>query len=163
MDPGCDDDVDLSDPRRPRDLAAYGRWVLVVIGAGGVVGAELRYGVGVLLGSGPRSFPWATVLVNVIGGFGIGVLMAVLGGLERPHPLLRPFLGVGVLGGFTTFSTFSTDTYRLIDVGRPEAALGYAALTLVAALAATVLGTVAVTMIRAPRRSRPVSLEADRC
>ena len=139
---GFDDDVDLPDPRRRRDLAEYGRWVLLVIAAGGVVGAELRYGVGVLLPSGSRSFPWATVLVNVTGGFGIGVLMTVLGRSARPHPLLRPFLGVGILGGFTTFSTYSTDTFRLIDVGRPVLALGYAALTLFAALAATVAGMV---------------------
>lgn len=141
MDAEFDDDVDLPDPRRRRELAEYGRWVLVVIAAGGVIGAELRYGVGVLVGSDPRAFPWATLLVNVIGGFGIGVLMAMLERAERPHPLVRPFVGVGVLGGFTTFSTYSTDTYRLIDVGRPELALGYLALTLIAALAATVAGT----------------------
>ena len=137
---GPDDDVDLPDPRRRRELAAYGRWVLLVIAVGGVIGAELRYGVGLLLPSGQRAWPWATVLVNVIGGFGIGVLMAVLGRTARPHPLVRPFVGVGVLGGFTTFSTYSTDTYRLIEVGRPELALGYAALTLSAAVLATVAG-----------------------
>jgi CrcB protein len=127
-------------PGRPRELADYGRWVLLVIAAGGVIGAELRYGAGVWFSSGPGAFPWATVLVNVVGGLGIGVLMAVLARSARPHPLVRPFLGVGILGGFTTFSTFSTDTVRLIDLGRPELALGYAALTLVAALAATVAG-----------------------
>ena len=142
MDDGLDIDVDLPEPapHRQRELAEYGRWVLAVIAVGGVIGAELRYGVGVLLPSDSGSVPWATVLVNVIGGFGIGVLMAILGRLARPHPLVRPFVGVGVLGGFTTFSTYSTDTYRLIDVGRPELALGYAALTLFAALAATLAG-----------------------
>jgi fluoride exporter len=117
-----------------------GGLVLAVVAAGGVIGAELRYGTGLLFPSTPSQFPWATVAVNVIGGFGIGVLMAVLARTARPHPLVRPFLGVGVLGGFTTFSTYSTDTYRLIDAGRPELALGYAALTLVAALVATVAG-----------------------
>jgi CrcB protein len=158
-DDGIDDDVDLPDPRRRRDLAEYGRWVLVTIAAGGVVGAEGRYGVSRLISSDPLSFPWATLLVNVVGGFGIGVLMAVLGRAARPHPLLRPFLGVGVLGGFTTFSTYSTDIYRLIDVGRPELALGYAALTVIAALAATVAG-MAVGSVR----SGPAALaEPGRC
>jgi CrcB protein len=133
-----------------RELPDYGRWVLAVIAVGGVIGAELRYGVGILIPPGARSMPWATFLVNVLGGFGIGVLMAVLGRAPHRHALLRPFLGVGVLGGFTTFSTYSTDVYRLIDVGRPELALGYAALTLFAALAATVAG-MAVGTAR-PRR-----------
>jgi CrcB protein len=154
-----DDDVDLPDPRRCRELAEYGRWVLVVIAAGGVIGAELRYGVGLLLESGPQSFPWATLLVNVIGGFGIGVLMAVLGRAERAHALVRPFLGVGVLGGFTTFSTYSTDTYRLIDVGRPELALGYAALTLFAALVATLAGAA----VGSARPGLRAPLEPDPC
>jgi fluoride exporter len=136
-------DPDIDPPSARRDLASYGRWVLVVIAVGGVIGAELRYGAGLLFPARPPSVPWATLLVNVIGGFGIGVLMAVLGRLQRPPPLARPFLGVGILGGFTTFSTYSADTFRLIEAGRPELALGYAALTLVAALTATVAGLAA--------------------
>lgn len=143
-------DVDLPEPRQRRELGEYGRWVLVVIAAGGVIGAELRYGVGVLIPTAARSFPWATVLVNVIGGFGIGVLMAILGRIACPHPLVRPFFGVGVLGGFTTFSTYSTDTVRLIDVGRPELALGYAAVTLIAALVATVIGIAVAAVLPWP-------------
>ncbi len=124
-------------------MTAPGR-VLLVIAAGGVIGAELRYGVGQLLPPGPDGFPWATLLVNVVGGFFMGALMAWLGRMPRPNPLLRPFLGVGVLGGLTTFSTYSTDTYRLIDAGRYGPALGYATATLLAALAATVAGAVLV-------------------
>jgi CrcB protein len=132
--------ADPPDAGPPRQLASYGRWVLIVIAAGGVIGAELRYGVSTLIHSDPQSFPWATLLVNVVGGLGIGVLMAVLGRIAHPHPLMRPFAGVGILGGFTTFSTYSTDTYRLIDLGRPELAIAYAALTLLAVLGATVAG-----------------------
>jgi CrcB protein len=134
-----------------REVTDYGWQVLAVIALGGVIGAELRYGVSTVLPPGSRSFPWATVLVNVVGGFGIGVLMAVLARARRPHPLIRPLLGVGVLGGFTTFSTYSTDTYRLIDVGSPGLALGYAVLTLVAALAATLAGRAAVTAVTTRR------------
>jgi CrcB protein len=128
----------MTTPRR--ELADFGRWVLVVIAVGGVIGAELRYGAGLLHSPGATGFPWVTLLVNVLGGFAIGVLTGVLGRFEHPHPLVRPFLGVGVLGGFTTFSTYSTDTYRLIDAGRPLEAHGYLSLTLLAALLATLLG-----------------------
>jgi CrcB protein len=118
--------------------------LLPVIAVGGVIGAEARYGAGVWLAAAPGSFPWATVLVNVAGGFAIGVLMALLGRAADPHPLIRPFFGVGILGGLTTFSTFSTDTYRLLDAGRVAVALLYAGLTLVAALGATVAGAAVV-------------------
>lgn len=70
----------------------------------------------------------------------MGVLMGLLALRQNPHPLIRPFFGVGILGGFTTFSTYSTDTYHLIDADRPLAAVGYVALTLTGALLAVLLG-----------------------
>ena len=155
--PPLDPDIDLHDPAQRRELPDRGWRVLAAIAAGGVIGAELRYGLGLLLPPGRSSFPWATLLVNVTGGFAIGVLMAVLGRIERPHPLLRPFFGVGILGGLTTFSTYSTDTYRLIDAGRPLLALGYAVFTLAAALVATVAGAAALAWVRGSRR-RPLEV-----
>ncbi|MBT0769806.1 fluoride efflux transporter CrcB [Kineosporia sp. J2-2] len=123
-----------------RDLADYGHRVLVVIALGGVVGAEARYGLTRLIPAQPGGVPWAILGINVAGGFFMGLLMAWLGRAAHPHPLVRPFLGVGILGGFTTFSTYSTDTYHLIDADRPSAAVGYVALTLAGALIAVVLG-----------------------
>lgn len=120
--------------------------VVAVVAAGGVAGAELRYLVGRLLPVSP-DFPWATVAVNVAAGLGIGVLMAMLRRYDIAAPLMRPFIGTGIMGGLSTFSTYSTDTFLLIDHGRAWEALGYAALTLVAALAATVLGTVLVAAL----------------
>jgi fluoride exporter len=143
----------VSSPVRGARLAA-GRGVLLVMAAGGVVGAELRYATGLLLPRAP-AFPWATLLVNVLGGLGMGALMAVVARHRHPHPLLRPFLGVGVLGGFTTFSTYSTDTVTLMDAGRTGPALLYAVLSLVAALVATVVGGWAV-------RVRPGPGDVDR-
>jgi fluoride exporter len=130
------------DPDLPeREPIARPAWhVLTAIALGGVIGAELRWGAAELLPPGARGFPWATLLVNVVAGLGLGVLMAALARAKRPDPLVRPFLGIGILGGLSTFSTYSTDTYRLLDAGRPALAVTYAGLTLLAALAATIAG-----------------------
>jgi CrcB protein len=72
----------------------------------------------------------------------IGVLMVVLIDLvERPHRLARPFLGVGVLGGYTTYSTFAVEAHQLLLAHRPWAALGYVVLTLAACGGAVCAGT----------------------
>ncbi len=114
--------------------------VLVAIAVGGVIGAEARYGLTRLIPASPGGVPWAILLINVLGGLLMGVLMGLLALRQNPHPLIRPFFGVGILGGFTTFSTYSTDTYHLIDADRPLAAVGYVALTLTGALLAVLLG-----------------------
>jgi fluoride exporter len=114
--------------------------VLAVIAVGGVVGAEARYGLGVAIPHDPGRWPWATLLINVSGCLLIGVLMVVLLELTRPHPLARPLLGVGVLGGYTTFSTYATDALTLLQDGHPAAAVGYFLLTPVLAVAAVAAG-----------------------
>jgi fluoride exporter len=117
--------------------------VLAVIAVGGVLGAEARYGVALLLPHAPSTFPWATLAVNALGCLLIGVLMIVVTEVTRPHRLARPFLGVGVLGGFTTFSTYTVDVERLLLAHRPGTALGYLLGTLGAALVAVWLGATA--------------------
>jgi len=104
--------------------------VLAAIAVGGVLGAESRYGMQVAIPPGDSGFPWSTLLVNLSGCLLIGVLMAVLAGLAAPHRLLRPFLGVGVLGGYTTFSTFVVDVEHLVVADRPGAAGSYLLATL---------------------------------
>jgi len=127
-----DPDVDLHDPVQRGELG----WdLLAAVAIGGVLGAEARYAVGLAVPHSGAQFPWSTVLINVTGCLLIGVLMAALQALPRPHRLLRPFLGVGVLGGYTTYSTFATDVHRLLLAHRPLVALGY--------LLATVLGCAA--------------------
>ncbi|MFI6319783.1 fluoride efflux transporter FluC [Nonomuraea sp. NPDC050556] len=98
---------------------------LGVISLGGVLGALLRYGLGLVL-----PHPWVTWGINVAGCLLIGLLMA---SAWRSHPLLRPFLGVGVLGGFTTFSTYAVE-------GLQTGSLLYLGGTLVTALVAAFLG-----------------------
>jgi fluoride exporter len=90
--------------------------VQVVIGAG--IGGGLRYVLGGLMADRwGMSFPWHTLVINVSGAFLLGVLMAVSVDRSLVAPSARLFLGVGVLGGFTTFSTLSYESIALIEQG----------------------------------------------
>jgi len=112
--------------------------VLGAIAAGGVLGAEARLGAGQLW-PGSEGFPWATLVVNVTGCLLIGAVAAVL--VTRiDHPLVRPFVTVGVLGGYTTFSGYTVDTVRLLTQDRPIAAAAYAAGTLLLAIGSVIAG-----------------------
>ncbi|MEV6956908.1 CrcB family protein [Streptomyces sp. NPDC051183] len=130
-----DPDVDLRVPAQRDEPQGP---VLAAVAAGGVVGASARYGVSLLFPTAPVSFPWATFWINVSGSALIGVLMVLIseGGRTPAHPLLRPFAGVGVLGGFTTFSTYALDFSQLLDEGEAGTALAYAGLTVAGALGA---------------------------
>jgi CrcB protein len=147
-----------SPPELDRPAAARSRprlrdpAVLGVIAVGGVLGAEARYAAGLLAPHGAGQWPWATWLVNVSGCFLIGVLMVVVTELTSPHRLLRPFLGVGVLGGYTTFSTAMVDVQQLALAGRAGTALAYLLSTAVAAVVAAFAGTVLTRAVVARRR-----------
>ncbi|MGA8980444.1 MAG: CrcB family protein [Pedococcus sp.] len=99
--------------------------LLGVVGLGGAVGSLGRYAVGLALPHGAAGFPWATFGVNVTGSLAMGVLVAWVLSMLDPHPWLRPFLGVGVLGGWTTFSSFALDVHALSGAGHPGLALTY--------------------------------------
>jgi fluoride exporter len=94
---------------------------------GGALGAGLRYGVGAVLGG---RLPWGTFVVNLLGGFLMGLLMALLikGGASENGASegVRLFIGVGLLGGFTTFSAFSLDLWQMVARGQNGLAIGYA-------------------------------------
>ncbi|HZI98545.1 MAG TPA: CrcB family protein [Actinomycetales bacterium] len=115
--------------------------VVSVIAVGGVLGAAGRYGVAVALPTSTGAWPWSTLAVNATGCLLIGVLM-VLVDAWRLHRLVRPFLGVGLLGGYTTFSTYAVDAQALLAEGRPALALGYLLATPVVALLAVQIGVV---------------------
>ncbi|MGN9840251.1 fluoride efflux transporter FluC [Nonomuraea sp. H19] len=132
-----DPDVDLHVPVQRAEL----HWpVLAAIAAGGALGALARYGVQSALPAGPAGFPWATFWINVSGCLLIGVLMVMITEVRQAHRLTRPFLGVGVLGGYTTFSAYVVDIQRVLAAGAPVTALAYLAGTMAAALAAVVAG-----------------------
>lgn len=114
--------------------------VLAAIAAGGALGAAARYEVSTVLPHRTDGVPWATLLINLSGCLLIGVLMVLITDVWVAHRLVRPFLGVGVLGGYTTFSTYTVETLRLVEVGRPVLALTYLVVTAVAALVAVQVG-----------------------
>jgi CrcB protein len=140
-------DPGLPERRRERPAA-----VVAVIAAGGVLGSLSRYGLGQAFPHEPGSWPWATWMINVSGCLLIGVLMVLIGELWPAQRLIRPFFGVGVLGGFTTFSTATVDVRQLVEHGAPGLALLYLAGTILSALVAVAAGT-AVTRWALRRRS----------
>jgi fluoride exporter len=114
--------------------------ILAVISIGGGLGSGARYGMTLLLPTAAGHFPWSTFLTNVVGCWGIGALMVLITEVWSAHRLLRPFLGVGVLGGFTTFSTYAVDVRGLLQPGSVPVAFGYLAGTVASALLAVILG-----------------------
>lgn len=133
-----DPEVDLRSQRR--DLVRRRGAVLAVIAIGGGIGATARLG---LLQAWPPHaghIPWATFVANVLGSMLIGVVMVVFIEVWPAHRLVRPFLGVGVLGGFTTFSTYAVDIVGLLETDAIGLAYLYLAATLVSALLAVIAG-----------------------
>ncbi|GAB1333970.1 fluoride efflux transporter CrcB [Streptomyces sp. E-15] len=121
--------------------------VVAVVALGGAFGAVARYALTLAWPTPPGGFPWATFLTNVSGCSAMGVLMVLITEVWAAHRLLRPFLGTGVLGGFTTFSTYAVDIRQLAGAGRPELGLLYLAATLCAALAAVWLASAAARRV----------------
>ncbi|GAA2768227.1 fluoride efflux transporter CrcB [Streptomyces paradoxus] len=121
--------------RRPPSWRAQAP-VVAVVSLGGGVGATARYAASLWWTTAPKGFPWTTFWVNIAGCAVIGVFMVVITEIRPAHPLVRPFFGTGVLGGFTTFSTYAVDIRRLIDGGQAGTGLAYLAATPLAALAA---------------------------
>lgn len=93
---------------------------LLLVAAGGVVGASARAAVGVVVPHEPGTWAWSTLLVNTVGAAALVLLVA-----RRPSPQARLLLGTGLLGGFTTFSTFVVDAVLIAEGGAPLRAAAY--------------------------------------
>jgi CrcB protein len=145
-----DDLSDIPAEELDSDAPVGGRdrqWdVTAAVMIGGVLGAEARYGLSVAAPHASAGFPWSTVYTNIIGCFCLGILMSLLNQLSSPHRLVRPLLGIGVLGGFTTFSTFTVDAERLIEHHRAGIAGLYVLCTLATAAAAVAAATIAAQL-----------------
>jgi CrcB protein len=120
-----------------------GRWsLLLVVAAGGALGAPARYGIARALPVEPGEFPWATFWTNVAGALLIGLFVtAVLERLTHDR-FVRPFVVTGFLGSFTTFSTLAVETATLVKDGDAGLAIGYTVASIVAGLTAAFVGLV---------------------
>jgi CrcB protein len=114
--------------------------VLAVIAVGGAIGALARYALLAAFPHPAAGFGWAAFGINVSGCLLIGILLVLITEVRPAHRLVRPFLATGVLGGYTSFSTYVVDIQHALLAAAPQVALAYAAATLVAALAATWAG-----------------------
>jgi len=148
---------------RPRLSFLRSRWdILLVISMGGALGSLARWGVGELVPWSGEDFPWATFIENISGGFLLGVLMVFLLDVLPPRRYLRPFLGVGLLGGYTTFSTYMLETRELLYSDQGVTALVYLGGSLLAGLVAVWLGIGAARSVdRLAQRRRRRRRDAD--
>lgn len=128
-------------PARPGPLISSreGRWSAVAaVGAGGLLGSAARVGIGMMIPSAAGEFPTAVLVVNLTGSFLLGLYLARW---ERTisRPASLHFWAIGLLGSFTTFSTFTVDFIELAAAGIPGAA-AYVVLSMLGGLALALAG-----------------------
>lgn len=113
---------------------------ILLVMAGGAIGAAMRFlaGAAALRALGP-SYPWGTLFVNLSGGLLMGLLAGSLTRMNAPEGW-RLFIGVGILGGFTTFSAFSLEAALMIERGQLGTALGYALASVIGSVLALFAG-----------------------
>jgi len=146
-----DPDIDLHIPAQRRECTIP---VLATIALGGSLGGMARYGLELAFPAQPGRVPWATFTANVMGCLLIGVLMVLITEVWSPHRLVRPFLGVGLLGGFTTFSTYAVEVRALLVPGSAPLALGYLTGTLLSCLVATLTAVALTRLVTRALRER---------
>lgn len=122
---------------------------VVLIGVGGALGTLMRYGVGVSmtrwLGDG---FPFGTLAANVLGSFLLGAVVEAIGTRELSGVRLKLVLGTGVMGGFTTYSSFNLETLRLAEAGEWPRAGVYLGATVLTCLLAGLAGIALVRSLK---------------
>ena len=118
----------------------------VLVGAGGFIGAALRYRIGLIPIKGNDAFPFKTLFINVAGAFMIGIITA-LAERKNINPNLVLMLQVGVCGGFTTFSTFAYETSGLMKNGNTAQAVIYAVLSVVLCVLAVFAAQAAIKAV----------------
>lgn len=114
----------------------------VVVGLGGFIGSVIRYLIGLIPIRQETAFPYKTLIINVIGAFVIGCVVAVFAKNGNLDSRLLLFLKVGICGGFTTFSTFSLETLNLFKAGSWVLAVAYILASVVLSVAAVFAGQV---------------------
>lgn len=123
---------------------------VIAVAAGGALGAVARYLLAVrLYGSLGLDFPWGTFGVNILGSFLLGVVLALIEERSAFSPETRTFLTVGVLGGFTTFSTFIYESWQYMRDGDPLTSAAYVVISILIGLAAFTAGHAGVVALEA--------------
>jgi CrcB protein len=134
--------MDHAAARRRRRSGRARPDVLGVVAAGGMLGAAARYGVARLAPVEAGHFPWATFWTNLAGSFLLGLVLVLALDRFPPSRYLRPFVATGVLGAFTTMSTYQVETALLLADGHTATGLLYALASLGAGLVLAYAGTV---------------------
>jgi CrcB protein len=136
------DDASDGRPSRASRPARGQADVLLAIAVGGALGAPARYEVAQLVPITPGTFPWATFWTNISGAFVLAIFLTIV--IERlpPTRFLRPFFAIGFLGAYTTFSTFSVETAKLVKDGDVALGVGYTLASIVVGLLFAYLGIV---------------------
>ena len=130
----------MDEYRRPAALAA--------MALGGALGTAARYGVAQVVHTAPGRFPWPTFWTNLSGSFALGLVLAVVLQHFPPRRYLRPFVAVGFLGAYTTYSTFAVETVLLVRDGYAALGLVYAAASLLAGFAVAWAGIWSARLLR---------------
>jgi CrcB protein len=130
----------MDEHRRPAALGA--------MALGGALGTAARYGVAQVLHAAPGSFPWPTFWINLSGSFALGLVLALMLGQLPPRRYVRPFLAVGFLGAYTTYSTFAVETVLLARDGHAVLGLVYAGASLLGGLAVAYAGIWSGRLVR---------------
>lgn len=114
---------------------------IFAVGAGGFLGAVLRYLAGMLPLGQPAGFPMTTFCINLLGSFLIGFVSQIASDRNAAGAPLTLFLKVGLCGGFTTFSTFALENFTLINENRTGTALLYMVLSFIACIVGVLAGS----------------------
>lgn len=122
-----------------------------MVAVGGIVGTAARYEVALAIADRRGAFPLSTFVINVTGSFVLGVLLTLLVARWRPHEYVRPLLATGLIGAYTTWSTFMVDADDLIKAGHPGTAAAYVVASLAAGLGAVYAGML-LGRVRLPSR-----------
>ncbi len=132
----------------PRMLPTHDRRELAAIFCGGIVGALARTGLAQAFPDSAHTWPWAIFTVNIVGAFLLGYFVTRLAERLPTSAYKRPFLGTGVCGALTTFSTVQLELFKMTRAHEWGLAVAYAAATLVAGFAAVLLATALVRRVR---------------
>lgn len=122
-------------------------WSILSVMAGGAIGSGLRFVLGLAMPTSAGRFPFTTLAINIVGSFVLGVVSALAARTSVLNRELTLFLGAGLCGGFTTFSTFSVEMLSLWELDRTWPMVAYAAASLLGGFIAALLGITVVSSL----------------